>query len=142
MNLDLNPQETKHLLNALAVFEWVSNSPHEETDPSVDEFIQSLLKKLSAGGEKGPIDSENGLYTISEEYFQEVFESYIEPYNDDIFWTDLSTELAQRDLEQKVSAKDLEALAPEDYEAKVAKEAEKYDAEFEKNGVDNLFLKK
>ncbi|MCG6141101.1 hypothetical protein EHQ23_09525 [Leptospira bourretii] len=141
MNLELNPQETKHLLNALAVFEWVSNSPHEETDPSVDEFIQSILKKLSAEKEN-PIVSENGLYTISEEYFQEVFESYIEPYNDDIFWTDLSTELAQRDLEQKVSAKDLEALSPEDYENKVAKEAEKYDTEFEKNGVDNLFLKK
>ncbi|MCW7481552.1 hypothetical protein [Leptospira kanakyensis] len=141
MNLDLNPQETKHLLNALAVFEWVSNSPHEETDPSVDEFIQSILKKLSSSPES-PIVSENGLYTISEEYFQEVFESYIEPYNDDIFWTDLSTELAQRDLEQKVSVKDLEALSPEDYEVKVAKEAEKYDAEFEKNGVDNLYLKK
>ncbi|EKJ85165.1 hypothetical protein [Leptospira meyeri] len=141
MNLELNPQETKHLLNALAVFEWVSNSPHEETDPSVDEFIQSILKKLSATKES-PIVSENGLYTISEEYFQEVFESYIEPYNDDIFWTDLSTELAQRDLELKVSAKDLEALSPEDYETKVAKEAEKYDTEFEKNGVDNLFLKK
>ncbi|MCW7470462.1 hypothetical protein [Leptospira kanakyensis] len=141
MNLDLNPQETKHLLNALAVFEWVSNSPHEETDPSVDEFIQSILKKLSTSPES-PIVSENGLYTISEEYFQEVFESYIEPYNDDIFWTDLSTELAQRDLEQKVSVKDLEALSPEDYEVKVAKEAEKYDAEFEKNGVDNLYLKK
>ncbi|TGK86920.1 hypothetical protein EHQ24_04800 [Leptospira noumeaensis] len=141
MNLDLNPQETKHLLNALAVFEWVSNSPHEETDPSVDEFIQSILKKLSSSPES-PIVSENGLYTISEEYFQEVFESYIEPYNDDIFWTDLSTELAQRDLEQKVSVKELEALSPEDYENKVGKEAEKYDAEFEKNGVDNLYLKK
>ncbi|MCW7492800.1 hypothetical protein ND861_07295 [Leptospira sp. 2 VSF19] len=141
MNLELNPQETKHLLNALAVFEWVSNSPHEETDPSVDEFIQSILKKLSVEKES-PIVSENGLYTISEEYFQEVFESYLEPYNDDIFWTDLSTELAQRDLELKVSAKDLEALSPEDYETKVAKEAEKYDTEFEKNGVDNLFLKK
>ncbi|EOQ90627.1 hypothetical protein LEP1GSC202_3740 [Leptospira yanagawae serovar Saopaulo str. Sao Paulo = ATCC 700523] len=142
MNLDLTPQETKQLLDALTVFEWVSNSPHEESDPSIDNFLQSLLKKLSNGMENNPISEENGMYTVAEEYFQEVFESYIEPYNDDVFWTELTTELAQRDLELSMSEKELEAMSPEAYETKVAKEAEKYDAEFEKNGVDRLFLKK
>ncbi|TGL99763.1 hypothetical protein [Leptospira jelokensis] len=142
MNLDLTAQETKQLLDALTVFEWVSNSPHEESDPSIDSFLQSILKKLSKGMENNPISEENGMFTVAEEYFQEVFESYIEPYNDDVFWTELTTELAQRDLELSISEKELEAMSQEAYERKVAKEAEKYDAEFEKNGVDRLFLKK
>ncbi|TGL72427.1 hypothetical protein [Leptospira jelokensis] len=142
MNLDLTAQETKQLLDALTVFEWVSNSPHEESDPSIDSFLQSILKKLSKGMENNPISEENGMFTVAEEYFQEVFESYIEPYNDDVFWTELTTELAQRDLELSISEKELEAMSQEAYETKVAKEAEKYDAEFEKNGVDRLFLKK
>ncbi|MDF3821106.1 hypothetical protein P3G55_14445 [Leptospira sp. 96542] len=142
MNLNLNESEVKHLLQALSIYEWVSNSPHEEADSAVEEFCQSVLKKLQTLGVKEPITSDDGVLTVDETFFQEVFESYIEPYNDDVFWSDLSTELAQRDLEEKHSPKELEALSPDEYEAKVTKIAETYDKEFETNGVDKLFLKK
>lgn len=141
MNIQITENEVKHLLNALSIYEWVTNSPHEESDPGVDEFCQSLLQKLSTAGVKEPIQKEDGNFTVSEPFFQELFESYIEPYNDNVFWTDLSSELAQRDLELEYSPKEVQGLKPEDVEKRLNRAMQEYDEEFEKNGVDRLFLK-
>lgn len=141
MNIQIDENEVKHLLSALSIYEWVANSPHEESDSSIDSFCQSILKKLSEAGVKDPVQSENGIHTVSEEFFQDLFDSYIEPYNDNVFWTDLSSELAQRDLELEYSPKEIKALKPEDVEHRLNRTMDEYDEEFEKNGVDRLFIK-
>ncbi|TGN17985.1 hypothetical protein [Leptospira idonii] len=143
MEIKLNESEAKHLLEALAIYEWVVNSPHEESEESVDSFCQSLFQKLHKAGLGKPIEVDSsGTYSLSEEFFHNLHESYIDPYNDDIFWSDLAFELGQRDLSKTVSESDLKKMSEEELERKSEVEIQKYDKEFETHGIDRLFIKK
>jgi hypothetical protein len=143
MELSLNESEVKHLLEALVVYEWIANSPHEESDPSVDTFCQSLFTKLKSAGLKEPIkQTTDGVLSVSEDFFQQIHEDYIEAYNDDLFWSDLAFELGTRDLSKKYTEVEFQKLSEEEREKKAAIEIENYDKEFESYGIERLYLKK
>jgi hypothetical protein len=143
MELSLNDSEVKHLLEALVVYEWVANSPHEESDPSVDTFCQSILTKLKTAGIKDAIKQmPDGTHSVTEEVFQQIHEDYIEAYNDDIFWSDLAFELGTRDLSKKYTEIEFQKLTEEEREKRASVEIENYDKEFESYGVERLIIKK
>ncbi len=143
MDITLNESEVKHLLEAIVVYEWIVNSPHEESDPSVDNFCQSLLAKLKDSSVKSSIEkTPEGILSVTEAHFQQVHEDYIEAYNDDIFWSDLAFELGSRDLSKKISETQFEKLSEEERESKAATEIQNYDKEFETYGIERLYIKK
>ncbi|TGL63908.1 hypothetical protein EHQ58_00660 [Leptospira ognonensis] len=143
MELILNDSEVKHLLEAIVVYEWIANSPHEESDPSVDTFCQSLLSKLKNSPVKDSINqTSDGTLSVNETLFQQIHDDYIEAYNDDLFWSDLAFELGTRDLSKKYTEVEFQKLSEEEREKKAAIEIENYDKEFESYGIERLYLKK
>ncbi|MDZ4726630.1 MAG: hypothetical protein SH817_10765 [Leptospira sp.] len=142
MEINLNDSEVKHLLEALVVYEWIVNSPHEESDPSVDNFCQSVFKKLKSAGLKEPLrTTSEGNLSVTEECFQQIHEDYIEAYNDDVFWSDLAFELGTRDISKKYSEAEFLKLSEEEREKKAAVEINAYDKEFETYGIERLYIK-
>lgn len=143
MELNLNDSEVKHLLEAIVIYEWIVNSPHEESDPSVDTFCQSILSKLKNSPVKDSINqTSDGTLSVNETLFQQVHDDYIEAYNDDLFWSDLAFELGTRDLSKKYTEIEFQKLSEEEREKKAAIEIENYDKEFESYGIERLYLKK
>lgn len=135
--------EVKHLLEALVVYEWVVNSPHEESNSGVDNFCQSIFQKLHHMGVKDPIiHGEDGIYSTTEDFFNRIHDEYIESYNEDVFWADLSFEFGSRDLSKKYSESEFQKLSEDEKERKTSAEIERYDEEFEKYGIERLFIKK
>ncbi|MCZ8156219.1 MAG: hypothetical protein O9264_08895 [Leptospira sp.] len=143
MELKLKDSEVKHLLEALVVYEWIANSPHEESDPSVDTFCQSMFSKLKAAGMGEPLtQASDGLITVGEDFFNQVFEDYIEDYKEDLFWSELAFELGTRDLSKKFTEVEFQKMSEVDREKKASIEIENYEKEFESFGIERLYIKK
>ncbi|GBF49373.1 hypothetical protein LPTSP4_08840 [Leptospira ryugenii] len=143
MQLDLNEKEIHQLLEAVSVYEWIVNSVHDESDPGVDEFCQSIFQKIKKVAPEAPIEKgEDQLLTLSEEVFQSLHDDYIEPYNEFHFWSDLAYELGMRDLSKKVSESQLTQMSEEERDLKLDSEIESYEKEFESHGVERLYIKK
>ncbi len=74
---------------------------------------------------------------LTEGAVQERFDAFAE----DVFWSELVTRLATRDLRQEVGAEAVEAEElPPEHEAKLGEHEDAYWREFEAHGVDHLVL--
>jgi len=64
----------------------------------------------------------------------------MDAYDDDVFWSTLAEELAERDLRLVRSEEEIAALSDEQYDAIIEGQARRYDAEFSGHGSDHLSL--
>jgi hypothetical protein len=81
-----------------------------------------------------------GLFAFAPE-FEEVLFEQVDEYDQDIFWDELTDQLARRDYYQKNPSrigKVPEGKAAEDLVTAIEREKEKFDKEFEERGVERL----
>lgn len=64
--------------------------------------------------------------------------AFIEEYDDDSFWDQLKTRLVDRDLCRELGEKKFSSLAIEERFAKEEPYSDKYDKEFETDGITRL----
>jgi hypothetical protein len=138
IDLTISGQNVVHLLKSVSIYSWIVNSgrDEEDEDKSVDGFEQMILGLLYNGGMKDIIefDEEESLYYLSADYEEGILEM-MDDYEDESFWMNLASRLAQRDYEESGDNSD-----PESAGNKVLALEEKYGQEFEKTGIAKLKL--
>lgn len=141
MKINFTKKEYRSLLEIINVADWVMHC--HETEDKDNEYKQLMKKIRSFCKEMGAedcleYDEELDDYFEFNDFEEEIQEKFIEPYDFQNFWEELAEELAARDLEEKLSKKEIEALSGMDRIFKIEEEKEKYDREFEKHGIERL----
>src|SRR6516225_1497881 len=101
MNLQLEPDEFRKLIELAYLGEWLINAHHdtEFQDDTAGAVVQRLLavNPLEGIGQ----DDETGEFFMRDEWVEELYDKYILDYDDHVFWDELTERLAQRDLARK-----------------------------------------
>lgn len=135
--LELTASQWKKLVAATYITGWITTAHLEDDEEGAfNDLEQNILQQTVRQGftELGGIDESTGRYGFTGQASEE-FDQIIEEYDDLTFWEELATRLAERDVT-------LMRVSPGEKTDKIMQIAEKYDTEFEKSGLKNLFLKK
>jgi hypothetical protein len=139
MNLPLEPEELKRLVELAYLGEWIVNA-HHDPDFQDDELSAVVQKVLGAAKIKGvDKDIESGQYYLDTGWSERLYDQYIVDYDDHIFWDELTERLAQRDLSHQRGVPMDEISRDEDIRALRPLE-DRYRQELEENGIDRLEL--
>jgi hypothetical protein len=148
MNIELSEEQFIRLLKLAHLGNYVVNGARESDgeDQKISKYdeIEGFLLKFAYENQcEGLVlyDLKNNKYAPAEslEYDDEM-EAFIEEYNEDVFWEELGSRLAERDMMEEMG-EEIVLKLDDGERLKVLSEAkEKYFDEFEENGVDNLRL--
>ncbi len=120
----------------------MGNEEDIENFNKIEDFIFSKAKDAGLERFVEDIEEDNEKTIYASEELEGEVEEIIEAFEENIFWQDLVDLLTKRDVESKYSEDELAAMDMEkimDIESEIF---EKYADEFDKNGINNLFLKK
>lgn len=133
MDISLTGPEFRQLLDLVFIGNWVLNSTRG--DDRIDEYdqIESKLFGLCKGGPLSAlVDTSTGIALPSPAFCKGGIMEAIAYYEDSIFFDILADELARRDMDYpEITAENRDELAAE---------TGRYLAEFDENGVENLYL--
>jgi hypothetical protein len=137
MNLKLEPDEYRKLIELAYLGEWMINA-HHDTDFQ-DEAAGSVLQKLLAAHElkEVALDDETGEHFMESGWVERLYESYILDYDDHVFWDELTERLAQRDL-SRARGVPTEEINRDDDLLELRPLEERYRDELEENGIERL----
>ncbi|MBU9720281.1 MULTISPECIES: hypothetical protein [Bacillaceae] len=140
MVINFTKKQYKHLLDLVFLGEWTANAI--ATGINVNKEYKAMLEYISLRAEEfghGELfDNEfhPGEASPTFEYEQEMF-AIIDRYENEVFWDELADRLAKRDLINHD-----EYDNHEEYLREMSDISAKYYEEFDKNGINNLILKK
>jgi hypothetical protein len=127
------------LLEILHLGEWTANSSktHDERNADYDSLFQYVCSFAKDFGHGHVIEYDKRLegYFPTKE-FEEKLHPLIEHNDNEVFWSKLTLGLAKRDLAENGET----FSSHEDYMRKIFELEEKYEIEFEKNGIKNLII--
>jgi hypothetical protein len=134
MNIELTEKEFRRLLDLVYVGNWILNSTLEEHDriADYDGAESALLAHCVKVGMDSIVRREGRRFRFSAAFEQGGIHEAISDYEDAVFFEILAEELARRDMED-------ENLDPLDM-AELKVRIDRYMAEFEANGTNNLIL--
>ncbi|MCM3756332.1 hypothetical protein M3197_02415 [Sporosarcina aquimarina] len=141
MKINFTKKQYKHLLDLVYLGEWTANSAkdYDERDSEYDAFFQYICSFAKDFGVQDlvPFDKEMDAHFPTQEYEQRL-QPIIDENDNEVFWQELSSRLAKRDL-----AKEGKTYATQDEAMMKYFEVEgEYEKEFEENGLSNLELRK
>ena len=131
------------LIQHVFIGNWILTSTKVERDKDIDEFydtILSIAKNYNIVNEIEYNDKSKS-YTLTQEKEIE-YMSYIEDYEDEVFWDDLIDKLARRDAIKKIGKEAFENMEQMERATAIWAEEEKYSDEFEKYGINRLKILK
>jgi len=147
MEINFSKKEYVALLDLLEIAEWVMNSYKIEIEEE-NNVYQNLEQKIYSFAKKMGCENLIQYDETLQEYFptRELDDSspamkFINDYDNETFWDELTERLVARDLENQVGSQEYKSLTIEEMFAKDAPIGEKYSIEFEKNGLKNLYLR-
>jgi hypothetical protein len=133
MNLELTREQL------MTILECVHIASHVREADEVKETEDILLACVKESGLDGLVmEEENGL--VLNNLVSRALHDEIDRYEEDVFWSALSDEMASRDLRFVKSEEEIATLSKVEYEQIVDGQAGRYDAEFAEHGVDHLTL--
>ena len=142
MKIEISKTHYKTLVKALFLANWVVNSCKEERPD--DEFERLEQYILSQGKffdlKNVDLDEKDGKYYHDREFEQKMLE-LIDEFMDVSFWDELTERLGERDFVRALGEKAIRTMSPIDRVTRFYEFAEPYEAEFAKNGIDNLVLR-
>ena len=128
MNIQLSSKEFRRLLDLVYIGNWVLNSTRGDSRFQDYDDLESKLFALS------PALSEvwNGTIVPSQAYTEGGIHEAIALYEDNVFYQILAEELSRRDMDYPV-------ITEENYDEIVSR-MDRYLAEFQHSGIQNLVL--
>ena len=147
MKIDLTQKEYRDLLDILYVANWVFSAHKVEEDSRIERFDQLEQKFLALSKQMKfenlvEYDADLDTYFPTREYEEtSAAHVFIGEYDNDTFWDELTSRLAERDLLKQMggSEKMVDLLKDEMLE-KLFQLEEFYGDEFTHNGLENLQL--
>ena len=140
MQIHLDPDQYRKLIELAYLGEWVINA-HHDTDYQDDQATATIQALLKAGPVEGiGRDDETGEYFLEADWVERLYDDYILDYDDHVFWDELTERLAARDLarERGVSPDD---IIRDDDLLELRPLEERYRQELEERGVDRLDIR-
>lgn len=147
MEIEFTKKEYECLLDVLYMADWVMNAHKVEDDPRTEVYRKLEQKLFSYAKDMG---FENLVEYASDykKYFptRKLEETgsareFIEEFEDDTFWEELTSRLADRDSARKVGGvENFSKLSFEDRAEIIWSFEEKYTSEFEKRGLEGLSI--
>ncbi|HAQ65223.1 MAG TPA: hypothetical protein DCR43_05145 [Bacteroidales bacterium] len=136
ISIELSDDQCEKLIASIYMAGWITTA-HLEDDESgpFNDLEQTILEQFTRQGltEHTVLNEATGGYSFTEKASEE-FDKILEEYDDVTFWEELSTRLAERDV-------NLMKLSGSEKAEKIMLLADKYDLELEKNGLKNVFIK-
>jgi hypothetical protein len=135
------------LLDMIYLGSWMMNahgSEDEEKSAPYEELEQKLLSFAKGFGCTDLVDFHKGFdkFFHSLKVEEGPVMEFIDQYNNNTFWDELSSRLAQRDYLEEHGREKLEGMDPIAVMSGEDELAEKYEEEFVRNGVANLRIVK
>jgi hypothetical protein len=147
MQIEFTQKEYECLLDVLYIADWIMNAHQVEDDPRTEAYKKLEQKLFSYAKDMG---FENLIEYASDfkRYFptSELDETgpareFIEEFENDTFWEELTSRLADRDSARKAGGvENFSKLSFEDRLKIMLPLEEKYASEFEKRGLDGLSI--
>ena len=79
-------------------------------------------------------------YFEKRHYEDQMHDLFVDPYDNETFWEDLSGRLAERDLIKAIGIDKYRSMESIDRVTQLAKIEEKYSKEFEQNGLEKIHV--
>lgn len=138
MNLSLQPDEYRKLIELAHLGEWLINA-HHDPDFQDEAATQTLQKLLAAHPSTEGVgkDEETGDHFMKSEWVEKLYDTYIMDYDDHVFWDELTERLAQRDL-AKQRGVNLEDIDRDEDLLELRPLEERYRLELEERGVERI----
>ncbi len=148
MKIDLTRQEYRDLLDILSIAHWVLNAHKVERDPRTERY-EKLEQKFFALAKQMKYENlvsyapEHNRYFPTREYEEtSSTHAFIVEYENDSFWEELTSRLAERDLARQLGGYErVPTLSREELFEKLGQLEEYYGDEFSQNGLENLRLR-
>ena len=148
MKIDLTRKEYRDLLDMLTIADWVLNAHKAVADPRTGRY-RKLEQKFFSFAKQMKYENLVEYAADHDRYFQtkEYDESsaartFIVECENDSFWEELISRLAERDLARQLGGDDrVSTLSPEELFEKLGQLEEYYGDEFSQNGLENLRLR-
>ena len=145
MKINFTKKQYEDLVKLIHLGTWMINA-HRTDDivekyEDLEQYILSFYKDF--GIEKFiEFDKELNKFFPTREFEEDTdVEQYIDEYNNDIFWEELIDRLARRDFIREYGEDKVLKMTWEERFEKEQPFIDKYDEEFEKNGIENLDIK-
>lgn len=133
MQIDLSRKEFRRLLDMVYIGNWILNSTRGEDRFTDYDLVESKLFALCREhGMESLVEKWQGEDVPSRAFADGGIHEAIMDYEDTVFFEILAEELARRDM-------DYQPVSRENYDELVSR-MDRYIAEFEANGTDNLVL--
>lgn len=148
MKIHFTKKEYRLLLDYIAIGQWVMHAYDTTAGEDATEHDQLEQKILSLAKDFGweklvQHDSSAKKYYPTREYeMAEEVITFLEEYDDEVFWDELCSRLASRDLLREKGEEELEKMEVTEQLSLEGEISEKYRDEFIKNGLKNLALVK
>lgn len=148
MKIHFTKKEFRLLLDYIAIGQWVMHAYDTTAGEQATEHDQLEQKILALAKDFGweklvQYDSSGKKYYPTREYeMAEEVTTFLEEYDDEVFWDELCSRLASRDLLQERGREELEKLEFTEQLSLEDEISEKYREEFVNNGLKNLALVK
>ena len=149
MKIDLTRKEYRDLLDMLYIAEWILNAHRVGEDPRTKRYSK-LEQKFYAFAKAMKFENlieyapEFKKYFPTKEY-EETSSShpFIDEFENESFWDELTNRLSARDLAKKLGGFDkIDELSFEERITRLGELEEFYRDEFEQNGLENLQLRR
>jgi hypothetical protein len=146
MDFSFTKKQVEFMIYSLYLSSWVSYRD-DEKNPLSKEF--EGLEQYFLGFAYNmkwfdwiDYDRSSATYIIKPEREEELLADVIDNYNEETFWEELKSRLAERDIQQNVPAADLEKKsAVELFKLRLSEET-KYENEFREKGLERVEIKK
>jgi hypothetical protein len=144
MKINFTKKEYQTLVEMLLVADWVITGHEEEERETTKPYKELRKKVLSHHKEMGMADA----FEYSPEH-DEYFETaayeangphmrFIDEYDEQVFWEELATRLAHRDIAAEETLSVKEPLGETELTKKLVELIARYEEEFAENGLDNI----
>ncbi len=147
MKINFTKKEYRSLIDVLEIAHWVINAHRTGIGGEPKEYADLIQKIYSYSKEMGceeiiEFNKSLGGYFSTQE-FEESSESrvYIEKFEQDTFWSELITQLADRDVFKKFKVSSLSELSADDRIPAMCESESKWEDEFTKYGLDRIGIK-
>ena len=144
MEVKLTKEQFKEMLLAAMFYSWVRGGLADgkgEDFQKYEELENYLLEIAKDNGSGDLVEKFQGHPGPTDE-LSELFENTMEEYDDDTFWHELVTRMGRRDFWKTVTPEEKKEIKKQEWlPERVHEFYDKYEKEFEENGIDRLEIK-
>jgi hypothetical protein len=144
MKVSFTSKEYTRLLELAHLGLWVAGSRPDDPATMPERYADITQKVLALAepfGCANLVETDvNGQYFTNEKLTEGPVKEKLEQFAEDLFWSDLVSRLAERDLRRELGATKLSDELTEEEESRLSALEDGYWREFETKGVDHLVV--